>query len=79
MTEIEDETMIVGISGMQEVIRAVREGIEDVVEEEGVIVIETAVTVLTILLSSWIPLRSRPALIFCGKSNCSRVTSLEVR
>jgi hypothetical protein len=46
MTEIEDETMIVGINGMQEVIRAVREGIEDGVEEEGVIVIETAVNVL---------------------------------
>ena len=40
MTEIEDETMIVGISGMQEVIRAVQEGIADVVEEEGDIVIE---------------------------------------
>lgn len=40
MTEIEDETMIVGISGMQEVIRAIRGGIEDVVEGEGDIVIE---------------------------------------
>ena len=41
MIEIGEETMIVGISGMREVIGAVLGGIADVVVEEGDIAIET--------------------------------------